>query len=56
MELIMQKEHRLQRTASLSMAIGQSFTTLPFDTPYKYRVHATISGDLSAEKEHILDE
>jgi hypothetical protein len=36
---------------------GQSFTTLPPDKPYKYLgVRATISGDLSAEKEYILDE
>jgi hypothetical protein len=38
---------------------GKSFTTLPPDKPYKYldaSVHATISKDLSAEKEHAFDE
>ncbi len=36
---------------------GKPFTTLPPDKPYKYLgARATISGDLSAEKEHALDE
>ncbi len=35
--------------------IGQSFTTLPPDKPYKYPgVRATKSGDLSAEKEYAF--